>query len=112
MNDPSGLVFVASGRCVQGLDRASGQPVWQRKLPSSFFSSGFATIMVDGREVFVGRDGYVYCLDAASGTVIWERGVKSGGSLVVMASADGRQGSGAAVGAAASAAAAAASAAS
>lgn len=81
----SDLVFVASGKYVQALDRATGRPVWQRKLPSSMFSSGFTTLMMQGAELLVGRSGYVYCLDAATGQVLWERGVGSSGSLVVMA---------------------------
>jgi glucose dehydrogenase len=87
----SSLVFVASGKYVQALDRASGRPVWQRKLPASIWSSGFTTLMAEGQEVFVGRSGYVYCLDAATGQVLWERGVGSSGSLVVMASPSGDQ---------------------
>ncbi|MFN7021617.1 MAG: PQQ-binding-like beta-propeller repeat protein [Phycisphaerales bacterium] len=87
MPTPSGPtpLFVASGKYVQALDRATGRVIWQRKLSSSFWTgTGFATLLAEGSEVFIGRAGYVYCLDAATGQVLWERGVGSGSSLVVL----------------------------
>lgn len=88
MSQPGGPLFVVSGKYVLSLDRSTGRPIWQRKLPAAIFGSGLATLAVDGNEVFVGRNGYVYCLDARSGQVLWERGVGSSGWLVAMATAN------------------------
>ena len=80
------LLFVAAGRKVQALDRYSGRPVWQMRLPR-MLGGGVSMLVPSGREVFVGRGGYVYCVDAQTGQVLWERGVESSG-LILMATGD------------------------
>ncbi len=84
METPTDLMFAASGRVVNALDRFTGRPVWRIKLPRMFGGS-IVTIMASGNEVFIGRGGYVYCLDRFTGGVLWERGVGSSGGLVMMA---------------------------
>lgn len=84
------LLFVAAGRKVQALDRYSGRPVWQMRLPR-MLGGGVSMLVPSGREVFVGRGGYVYCVDAQTGQVLWERGVESSG-LILMATGDSPSG--------------------
>lgn len=74
MSHTGSVVFAANGRTVQAMDRATGRPAWQFKLPRTF-SGGFVTMICGGDELYVARGSYVYCLDARTGQVLWERGV-------------------------------------
>lgn len=80
------LVFVATGRKVAAFDRGTGRPVWQVRLPR-VMAGNVSMLLPAGREIFVGRAGYVYCLDARSGQVLWERGAASSG-FVLLATSD------------------------
>ena len=80
------LLYVATGRWIAALDKATGRPVWRRKLPR-WFASGPVTLLVEHDLLFAGRGGYVYCLDSGTGEVIWERGMQSGNNVVIMTSA-------------------------
>jgi outer membrane protein assembly factor BamB len=88
------LLFVGAGKYIQGLDRATGRPIWQRKLPSSMWSAGIVTLLAEGNELFVGRNGYVYCLDARTGEVLWERGVGTSSGWAVMLATRGTSSNG------------------
>lgn len=76
------LVFVATGRKVVALDRHSGRPVWQVRLPR-VMAGPVSMLLPAGRELFVGRAGYVYCLDANNGQVLWERGAAASGFVLI-----------------------------
>lgn len=76
------LVYVATGRKVAAFDRGTGRPVWQIRLPR-VMAGGVSMLLPSGRELFVGRAGYVYCLDAATGNVLWERGAASSGFVLI-----------------------------
>jgi len=80
------LIYVATGRKVAAFDRGTGRPVWQVRLPR-VMAGNVSMLLPSGRELFVGRAGYVYCLDAANGTVLWERGAASSG-FVLLATPD------------------------
>lgn len=82
----SQLIFLATGRKVAAFDRGTGRPVWQVKLPRVMAGS-VSMLLPSGRELFVGRAGYVYCLDSSNGNVLWERGAASSG-FVLLATAD------------------------
>jgi hypothetical protein len=76
------LVYVATGRKVVALDRHSGRPVWQIRLPR-VMAGPVSMLLPAGRELFVGRAGYVYCLDSTTGQVLWERGAGSSGFVLI-----------------------------
>lgn len=82
----SSLIYVATGRKVAAFDRGTGRPVWQVRLPR-VMAGNVSMLLPSGRELFVGRAGYVYCLDATTGTVLWERGAASSG-FVLLATPD------------------------
>jgi outer membrane protein assembly factor BamB len=77
------LLYVASGKTVAALDRFTGRPVWQVKLPR-LLGGNISLLLPQGAELYVGRGGYVYCMDRFSGRVLWERGL-TGSGLVLMA---------------------------
>lgn len=76
------LVYVATGRKVAAFDRGTGRPVWQVRLPR-VMAGNVSMLLPSGRELFVGRAGYVYCLDASTGAVLWERGAASSGFVLI-----------------------------
>lgn len=84
MEQSADLVYAAAGRTILALDRSTGHPVWQFKIPG-FFKSGLATLLISGNELYAGRGGYLYCLDRWTGHVLWERGLKGGGGTVLLA---------------------------
>jgi len=86
MGDNPELLYVGVGRTVQALDRFSGRPVWQVKLPKVFRGS-VQMILPHQDELYVARPGYVYCLDRFSGEVLWERGMNASGSMTLLATA-------------------------
>jgi len=66
-----GAVVVSVDRerhTVVAVDAATGKPVWR------FVTSGRIVsppVIADGRCIFGGRDGYLYCVDVASGQLAW-----------------------------------------
>lgn len=80
----SPLIFLATGRKVAAFDRGTGRPVWQIRLPRVMAGS-VSMLLPSGRELFVGRAGYVYCLDSSNGNVLWERGAASSGFVLLAA---------------------------
>lgn len=66
-----GVVVVSVDRerhTVVAVDAATGKPVWR------FVASGRIVsppVIADGRCIFGGRDGYLYCVDVASGQLAW-----------------------------------------
>lgn len=88
METHTDLLFAASGRNIQALDRYTGRIVWRMKLPR-YFGGNIVTILASGDELFIGRGGYVYCLDRTTGNVLWERGVGSSGANLVTLATDG-----------------------
>lgn len=81
------LLYAAVGRTVVAMDRFSGRPAWRVKLPR-LLGGSISMILPYGREVYVGRGGYVYCLDRFSGAVLWERGMGGSGNLTLMSMGD------------------------
>ncbi len=110
--DVPDLLYAAVGRTVLALDRFTGRPVWRVKLPR-LLGGSISMVLPYGREVYVGRGGYVYCLDRHTGGVLWERGLGGSGNLTLMSmgAGDGEMQQASAVAAAAAAARAAAAAA-
>lgn len=88
METTTDLLFAASGRNIQALDRFTGRIVWRMKLPR-YFGGNIVTVLACGEELFIGRGGYVYCLDRTTGSVLWERGVGSSGASLVTLATDG-----------------------
>ena len=90
--DTPELLYAAVGRTVMALDRFNGRPVWRLKLPR-FLGGNISMIIPHGKEVYIGRGGYVYCLDRFTGNVLWERGTGGSGYLTLLAfsKADGDQ---------------------
>ncbi|MFN0132933.1 MAG: PQQ-binding-like beta-propeller repeat protein [Phycisphaerales bacterium] len=84
MGEQPELLYAAVGRTVAALDRHTGRPVWQVKLPK-MFRGNVAMIVPHDEELYVGRGGYIYCLDRHTGTVLWERGVASSSGMVLLA---------------------------
>ncbi|HYE03684.1 MAG TPA: PQQ-binding-like beta-propeller repeat protein [Phycisphaerales bacterium] len=85
MDTDTDLIYAAAGRRVLALDRFTGRPVWQIKMPGGFFASGITTLAVRANELYAARGGYLYCLDRHSGEVLWERGLKAGSGTVILA---------------------------
>jgi outer membrane protein assembly factor BamB len=90
--DTPEFLYAAVGRTVMAMDRFSGRPAWRVKLPR-LLGGSISMILPHGREVYVGRGGYVYCLDRFTGNVLWERGMGGSGSLTLLAvpGSDGEQ---------------------
>lgn len=66
------LLYVAGGREVLAIDRATGQPIWRQKLSKSFWSSANVAMMaVRGNELYVALDGTIHCLDRFTGATHW-----------------------------------------
>jgi outer membrane protein assembly factor BamB len=70
------LLYVAGGREVLAIDRATGQQIWRQiwrqKLVKSFLSSSSIAMMtVRGGELYVALDGTIHCLDRFTGATLW-----------------------------------------
>lgn len=88
--DVPDLLYAAVGRTVVALDRYSGRPVWQLKLPR-LLGGSISMVLPRGNELYVGRGGYVYCLDRLTGAVLWERGVGRSGNLTLLSIGEGTE---------------------
>src|SRR5262249_18059662 len=53
------LLYAGVGRTVIAMDRFSGRPAWRVKLPR-LLGGSISMVLPFGREVYVGRGGYVY----------------------------------------------------
>lgn len=66
-----GVVVVSVDRerhTVVAVDAASGKPLWRFAASGRIVSP---PVIADGRCIFGGRDGYLYCVDVASGQLAW-----------------------------------------
>ncbi|MBI5865742.1 MAG: PQQ-binding-like beta-propeller repeat protein [Planctomycetes bacterium] len=80
------VLYTGTGRHVVALHRETGAELWRTKLPSG--TSTVVSLLLKGRQLFVGHSGRVYCLDADSGRVLWENGLpRTGFNPVIMAMA-------------------------
>jgi len=61
---------------VAAMDRRTGEIIWNWKAHSG---SGYVSLLLDGEELFVSVNGYMYCLDARSGREIWFNKMKGFG---------------------------------
>jgi len=78
----SGLLYVGVKRLITALDRASGQVVWEHKLPGVFGS--YLTLLVDDGVLYASRQGVVYALDAQTGDPLWQSAVQGGKNVPMM----------------------------
>jgi outer membrane protein assembly factor BamB len=63
------LVFVAFGKHVIALDRATGTIHWKWEAPKG---KAYPALHLDRDRLFVSMLGYTYCLDPWTGTLIWQ----------------------------------------
>lgn len=80
--DPE-VLYVGTGRHVAALYRDTGVEIWRTPLPTG--ASGVVSLLLKGKQLFVGHSGRVYCLDADSGRLLWENGLpRTGYNPVIM----------------------------
>ena len=70
------LVYSGFNSQVFALHRSTGELVWDWRSPEG---SGFVTIMIDGDQLIVSVNGYMYCLDAFTGRERWRNTLKGRG---------------------------------
>ncbi|MFH0981722.1 MAG: PQQ-binding-like beta-propeller repeat protein [Planctomycetota bacterium] len=73
------MVFVGFNRWVAALDRRTGDVLWKWKAPQG---TGFVSLLLDGAQLFVAVQGYIYSLDAATGLLRWSNPMKGFGTGV------------------------------
>ncbi len=79
-------VFLGIQGYVVGLDRATGQKLWETRLKGS----DFVNVMLDGDRVLAATKGEIFCLDPATGRVLWNNKLPGKGTgLVTIATASG-----------------------
>jgi outer membrane protein assembly factor BamB len=66
------FLYVGLNGYVVGLDRTSGEVVWQWKNSFGMASHGSPTLIADGEAIFVGITARVFCLTARTGVPVWE----------------------------------------
>jgi len=77
------VIYVGTGRHVAALYRDTGVEIWRKPLPGG--ASGIVSLLLKGKQLFVGHSGRVYCLDADSGRMLWENGLpRTGYNPVIM----------------------------
>lgn len=77
------VLYVGTGRYVAALYRDTGVEIWRKPLPSG--ASGVVSLLLKGKQLFVGHSGRVYCLDADTGHMLWDNNLpKTGFNPVIM----------------------------
>ena len=71
------FVFVAFGKHVVGLDRYTGEKIWQWSPPKG---AGYISILLDGDRLIVSTNGYIYCLEPFTGQILWHNPLKGYGA--------------------------------
>lgn len=72
----SELVFVGIGKSVVALNRATGEPVWEKRLKGY----DFVNVVLDGGRLFATSAGEISCLDPLTGDVLWHNPLKGFGT--------------------------------
>lgn len=70
------MVFVGFNGRAAGLDRRSGDVLWQWSAPKG---SGYVSLLLDGDALFAAVNGYTYCLDPRTGQQLWFNPMKGFG---------------------------------
>ena len=70
------LVFIGLKGYVLALHRDSGEIVWSNDQ----LKSGYVTLLLDGDQLIVSTNGYIYCLDPGTGKIRWHNPLKGYGS--------------------------------
>lgn len=70
------LVFVGLNGYALALHRDTGQIVWS----NNNLKSGYVTLLLDGDQLIVSTNGYIYCLDPLSGAILWNNPLKGYGA--------------------------------
>jgi outer membrane protein assembly factor BamB len=77
------VLYIGTGRHVAALYRDTGVEIWRKPLPTG--ASAVVSLLLKGKQLFVGHSGRVYCLDADTGRMLWENGLpKTGYNPVIM----------------------------
>jgi outer membrane protein assembly factor BamB len=95
-------MFVGIGGHVVAVDGATGEELWRTRLKSTTFTS----VWTDGKRVYAGAQGELFCLDASAGNVLWHNPLKGLGRGIVAFPGGGPEGAAALAAAQAAAAAA------
>ena len=69
------LVFIGIKGSVVALNRATGAPVWVRRLKGS----DFVNVVLDGETILASCYGEIFCLDALTGAALWHNPLKGFG---------------------------------
>ncbi len=83
------LLYVGTNRFVAAIDPGTGEERWRTKLPHG--SGTVVTLVIKGRNLFVGHAGHAYCLDKRSGEIVWENGLPKMGYHSVLMAMEGAQ---------------------
>ena len=70
------LVFVGLNGRVAALEIATGEIVWEWSSPKG---GSYVTLLLDGRTLIAGANGYIYALDALTGKKLWFNQLKGYG---------------------------------
>jgi outer membrane protein assembly factor BamB len=75
----SDLIFVGFNKRVAAMDRHTGQVIWDWKAPKG---SMYVTLLLDGDQLIVSVNGYMYALRAMTGEQLWMNTMSGFGSGV------------------------------
>ena len=75
----SDLIFVGFNKRVAAMDRHTGQVIWDWKAPKG---SMYVTLLLDGDQLIVSVNGYMYALRAMTGVQLWMNTMSGFGSGV------------------------------
>ena len=62
------LIFVGRGGWALAVHRETGQIVWSNDQ----MKTGYTTLLLDGDQLIVSTNGYLYCLDPLTGAIRWQ----------------------------------------
>jgi len=88
------LVIIASACKVVALQKATGTPIWETTLNSSFFKMGetFVTVAFDDTGVYAHTINEAFCLNLVSGQIIWQQKLPALGRGVASIALSGTSG--------------------
>ncbi len=76
------LIYVGAKRNITALDAASGEVVWELKLPGAFGT--YLTLMVEDGVLYAARQGVMYAINALSGEPLWQSEIKGAKNTPMM----------------------------
>ncbi len=73
MSDKDQRFYMACGKRVACVDKATGEVIWKTELEGNLY---YASVILDGDRIFVSGNKRAACLDRATGTIRWQSTIK------------------------------------